>query len=257
MHSLDNEPVAATPRRGHAEAAGPTGWFQQRLTDLFMKRAVVVDRERVAERFYLVTLESPRFREGGWTPGQKIQVRVGTGLATRTYTPLDWDRDNGRLRILAFAHGAGPGSDWASRGGHGDTCHVFGPRTSTDLRGRDAGLVVVLGDETSIGLVHALAGQARGAVRGLLEADASLPVRQVLARLALDGVDAFEKRSGDAHVADIEARLPGLAGDGAHFVLTGRSSFIQQVRRTLKVLGVPSGRQTAKAYWAPGKTGLD
>ncbi|WP_296943152.1 siderophore-interacting protein [uncultured Massilia sp.] len=222
-----------------------------------MKRAVVIDRERVAERFYLLTLESPQFRGAGWVPGQKIQVRMGTGLATRTYTPLDWDPDNGRLRILAFAHGPGPGSEWASRGGHGDACHVFGPRTSIDLRGRAPGPVVVLGDETSLGLIHALSGQAPGGVHGLVETDACRPVRQVLARLGLKSVEPFEKRHDDAHVADIECRLSGLAADGAQFVLTGRSWFIQRMRRTLKMLGMPAGRLTAKAYWVPGKTGLD
>jgi len=40
-------------------------------------------------------------------------------------------------------------------------------------------------------------------------------------------------------------------------VLTGKAQSIQYVSRALKIAGVGSSRIKAKAYWAPGKTGLD
>ncbi|KGB24904.1 hypothetical protein ApDm4_1195 [Acetobacter pomorum] len=55
----------------------------------------------------------------------------------------------------------------------------------------------------------------------------------------------------------MEAALPALIDNGAVFVLTGNASTIQRLRQNLKSRGVPPTRLIAKAYWAPGKTGLD
>lgn len=248
---MDSSHTGSVP----AETDRP-GWFTQTLTQLFMKSALVVDRERVADRFHLVTLESPQFQGFDWIPGQKLQVRIGSSLATRTYTPIEWDAENGRTRILGYAHGNGPGSAWVAGVARGEACHVFGPRASLDLRGA-IGPVAVIGDETSIGLVHALAQHPERQVRGLLEVDDGARVRQALARLGLRDVDGFERQPDHSHMEALVDLLPALAAAGTCFVLTAKAASIQRVRRVLKDLQVPSGRLAAKAYWAPGKTGLD
>jgi NADPH-dependent ferric siderophore reductase len=51
--------------------------------------------------------------------------------------------------------------------------------------------------------------------------------------------------------------LPVLAAAGASFILTGKATSIQRLQRALKAQGVPRSRLLTKAYWAPGKTGLD
>jgi hypothetical protein len=55
----------------------------------------------------------------------------------------------------------------------------------------------------------------------------------------------------------MEATLPAHIAAGATFVLTGKASTIQRIRQSLKQQAVPTGRILTKAYWAPGKTGLD
>jgi NADPH-dependent ferric siderophore reductase len=67
----------------------------------------------------------------------------------------------------------------------------------------------------------------------------------------------IERVADDAQLAVAEAEVLPLAASGAHFVLTGKASSIQRVSRALKAAGVASSRVKAKAYWAPGKTGLD
>lgn len=250
--------TAATPA---TDAPPGSGWLAETLTQLFMKRAVVVEREQLAEGFHLLTLASPQFRAVDWIPGHKLQVRTGSRLETRTYTPIEWNRDDGTTRILGHAHGNGPGngpgSAWVGTAQAGTPCHVFGPRASLDLRAA-SGPVTVFGDETSIGLLHALAQQAPGRdVGGALEVAAAAPARQVLARLGLRGVELVERQPQDTHLRALEHSLAGLAATGATFVLTGKAPSIQYLRRALKGLGVPSGRIATKAYWAPGKTGLD
>jgi NADPH-dependent ferric siderophore reductase len=73
----------------------------------------------------------------------------------------------------------------------------------------------------------------------------------------LSGASLFEKRLDDAHIEQMEAALPSLAAAGATFVLAGKAGTVQRLRQVLKQLGIPTARITTKAYWAPGKVGLD
>lgn len=228
------------------------------LVRLLMKQARVAEVESVAEGFRLITLESPEFQGLQWVPGQKLQIAMGSAFVTRTFTPIEWDAAAGRTRILGYAHGQGPGSVWVREVSAGDACDVFGPRASLDVG--DARMPVVIGDETSIGLAHALARGDRphpDAVPCLFEVTAAAPVREVMPRLQLDAAEWFERTENDTHLEGIERRLPALAAAGATFVLTGKAPSIQRLRRVLKDAGVASSRVVTKAYWAPGKTGLD
>jgi NADPH-dependent ferric siderophore reductase len=228
------------------------------LVRLLMKQARVAEVESVAEGFRLIMLESPEFQGVQWVPGQKVQIAMGSAFVTRTFTPIEWDAAAGRTRILGYAHGQGPGSVWVREVSAGDACDVFGPRASLDVG--DARMPVVIGDETSIGLAHALVlgDSARSsALPCLFEVRAAASVRAVIARLHLDAAELFECIENDAHLEGIEHRLPALAAAGATFVLTGKAPSIQRLRRVLKDAGVASSRVVTKAYWAPGKTGLD
>ncbi|MGC1550270.1 MAG: siderophore-interacting protein [Rhodanobacter sp.] len=224
---------------------------------MLMKQARVVGAEPLAEGFRLITLESPEFRGLHWVPGQKVQIAMGSAFVARTFTPIEWDAAAGRTRILGYAHGSGPGSAWVCDTRLGDECDVFGPRASLDVS-HSAATRVVFGDETSIGLAYALSRHFSGSpLQCLLEVNTVANTRDVLTRLDLGGVELFERTENDAHLEDIERGLPALVATGATFVLTGKASSIQRLRRALKALGVPAPRLMTKPYWAPGKAGLD
>jgi ferric-chelate reductase (NADPH) len=222
-----------------------------------MRPARVATVETLSLHFRLVDLEGEALRNVNWTPGQKVQVAMGSGMSARTYTPMSWDADSGRTRLLAFAHGDGPGSRWSSALREGDTCQFFGPRRSLDLSGLQSP-VVLFGDETSFGLAVALrdSSQADGAIH-VFEASDAAESRPVLEAIGLGQATLIERIADDAHLAAVEAEVLRLAASGAHFVLTGKASSIQRVSRALKATGVVSSRVKAKAYWAPGKIGLD
>lgn len=224
------------------------------LRRLLMRPAMVAANDRIAGRFHLITLEGPALRDAAWAPGQKVQIAMGSAFLTRTYTPIDWDASAGRFRILGYAHGEGPGSAWLRSVGAGGACDVFGPRGSIDP-GLAPGPLAVFGDETSIGLAHALA--AGRPVTPHFEFDDPETGGAVLERLGFAHATLFERRAADAHVDRMEAALPSQATGGAGFVLTGKAGTVQRLRLGLKALGVSSSRIAAKAYWAPGKTGLD
>ncbi len=233
------------------------GRLGKMLIRMFMKRATVVSCEPVGDNFRLITLESPQFKGIAWTPGQKIQIALGSAFSARTFTPIEWDSTAGRTRLLAYAHGAGPGSDWIRSVRHGDECDIFGPRASLDVS-RAVGPVVIFGDETSLGLAFAAARHDPSRkVQCLLEVNSPENTRHVLAQLGLGETELFARQHEETHLADIERRLPALIVTDATFVLTGKATSIQRLRRTLKALNAPANRLVTKAYWAPGKVGLD
>lgn len=233
------------------------GRLTKALIRMFMKHASVVDVVPIGGGFYWITLESPQFKGAAWTPGQKIQVAVGSGFTSRTYTPVEWDEAAGRTRILAYAHGAGPGSDWARAVKPGDECDIFGPRASLDLS-RLSGPVLLFGDETSFGLGLAMSRQLyAGGIEFAFEVDSVETSERALGELDLAGSRRIAKHGDDSHLAEIEGRLPALAQSNATFVLTGKSTSVQRLRHALKRLDVPTSRLMTKAYWAPGKAGLD
>lgn len=236
-------------------AAAKPGRISQALLRMLMKPAAVIANEELSDRFRLITIEGPALTGVNWTPGQKLQVAMGSAFQTRTYTPIEWNPVAGRTCILGYAHGDGPGSAWVRGAQPGDACDLFGPRGSLDA-GRLPGRLAVFGDETAIGLAYALSRQDR-AVSSHFEVEDADAACQVAEQLGLGRIALYPRRAGESHVTSMEATLPELIAGGSSFVLAGRAGMVQHLRHALKALGVPSSRVITKAYWAPGKTGLD
>jgi NADPH-dependent ferric siderophore reductase len=172
---------------------------------------------------------------------------------------MGWDAERGRTRILVYLHAGGPGAQWARGLREGDDCVVFGPRRSVRLAGpRPA--VIVFGDETSFGLAAALADQTDApAVLGLFEVSRPGDSAAVIERLDMQGATLHARRENDGHFTELEARMVSLLREHpeADVVLTGRAGAIQRIGKLLKREDLAIGRRQGKAYWAPGKTGLD
>lgn len=240
-----------------AKAASASGRLSKAITTLFMKRATVEAIDDIADRFRLVTFKGKTLQGVAWMPGQKIQIAMGSAFVARTYTPIEYDTDLGRIRILGYVHGKGPGSSWLRRLEIGDDCDLFGPRSSVDARNL-SGPLAVFGDETSIGAAYALARQDRArSVRCYLEVGNVKSAHEAGAALDLREMTVFERLDDDTHLMNMKAVLSGLADAGASFVLTGKGGTVQRLRHDLKQRGVASSRVVTKAYWAPGKAGLD
>src|SRR5690606_12971996 len=132
-----------------------------------------------------------------------------------------------------------------------------GPRRSLDFSGLD-GPVVLFGDEPSFALAMALRAGRQGAQDiCLFEVNDTPEARTVLDAIGLGDAHTIARTSGDAHLVEASSTLVRLAGNNAHVFLTGRAPSIQQVVRSLKAAGIASSRIRSKAYWAPGKVGLD
>ncbi|QJU59288.1 siderophore-interacting protein [Sphingomonas sp. AP4-R1] len=245
---------AGSPERPTTKASGR---LSQVLMRLLMRRATIAAAEPLPGRFHLITLEGEGLRDIAWTPGQKVQVAMGSAFVARTYTPMTWNADAGRTCILGYAHGSGPGSDWIRTVRPGDECDLFSPRKSLDISLITAPLMV-FGDETSLALAYALAQpDPDRAVTCHFEVADARATQEVLQQLGLVSAYLYPRAHDDRHLAELEAAISRqLAGDPV-FVLTGRAAAVQRLHRHLRLAGVAAARIHTKAYWAPGKTGMD
>jgi NADPH-dependent ferric siderophore reductase len=239
-----------------ASPARAPGRLGRTLIRLMMKHARVAANEALGDRYRLVTLEGPDLRGVQWIAGEFIQLAMGSAFRARAYTPIDWDAAAGRMRLLGYLHGGGPGSAWVGGVRPGEECDFFGPRRSLDVR-HIAGPIVFCGDETAIGLAHALIHENPSRrVTCHFEVDDLADGRAAAAGLGIGAATTFSARQpGEGHLAALEESL-AEAGN-AHFVLAGKVGTVQRLRQTLRQRGVTSARILPKAYWAPGKAGLD
>lgn len=229
----------------------PKGLLTRLVTSVFFRTAQVLANEELAPSLRRITLQGESLQQVEWAPGDKLQIRLGNGLQTRTYTPMEWDPTEGRTAFLAQTLSAGPGAQWATMARRGDTVEVMGPRSSLALDDLDPEYGVVMGDETALGV--ALAWGARRVVLEASDPHALAPVCKAWGwRCTL-----IAKQEDGSHLPAMEAAMWEGTALRSHFVLAGRASTIQRLHKTLRANGVQARRIHTKAYWADGKTGLD
>ena len=248
----------ATPTRPPAAQPGRLG---QTMLKLLTQRAAVSAVHVLSERFRLVSLRAEAFRLHVRVPGDKAQIRVA-GMSFRTFTPFRLGGDD-TIDVLGYLHGATPAADWAAAVAPGDACHVMGPRRSLDLGAIDRS-TVFFGDETSIGLAMALCDTPLGGLdtHFIFEVNDVPETRTVLDALGrgmLRNATLVERRDADAHLEDIASTLSryALADSYRQYVFSGKAPSIQRLTRGLKQVGAKPSQMIVKAYWAPGKVGLD
>lgn len=243
---------------GPVTTARSTGRFEAALYKLFTRQGEVAAVEPLGDSFRLVTITGPALRDVSWVPGQKLQVALG-GWTQRTYTPMSWDPKAGSTEILAHLNGDHPGAQWARTIAVGMPCTFLGPRDSLDLEALERP-ALLFGDETSIGLAHALRHTRAGTrnVTVVLEVADEAAARVALDRLDLADATTFVRSPDDAHLAEIEAMVAARVADGriTNAVLSGKSTSIARLHRLLK-RDLGGRRVKTRAYWAPGKKGLD
>jgi len=235
------------------------GRIEGAVLRLFTKSATVGVAERLGEQFLLLTLNGESLRQVAWAPGQKVQLPLG-GWVQRTLTPLAWDPVGGSMQLLAYLHGDAPLARWGRSLKENQTCTIFGPRGSLEL-GTLERPALLFGDETSLGLAHALRftpGGAR-AVDIVLEVTSKPAVVPILERLSLSHAHVVERSSDDSHLGDVEDLIARVRQANAvvDVVLTGKASSIQRLNKHLRSLGLSGARVRKRAYWATGKVGLD
>ena len=152
-----------------------------------------------------------------------------------------------------YTHGNGPAAQWFERVTEGQTCAVFGPRRSLDLRGA-TGPVLFVGDETSVALAHALR-TIPAETSYVFEARDPLALTDVLAQLGITERVAVVGK--DADRVELLQHGRTAAVRAYTLVVTGDAATVHAVRRDSRGWERKPRQVMGKAYWAEGRTGLD
>ncbi|MBK9365286.1 MAG: siderophore-interacting protein [Deltaproteobacteria bacterium] len=184
-------------------------------------------------------------------PGDKLQLLL-PGDDVRTYTPITWAR--GETSLLVYLHGeTTPAPRWAQAAAPGDILRFVGPQRSLSL---PPGPVVLIGDETSIAVAAALHLARPGQVKAVLSVADEHAARAAAAAVGLPSPTLLAREANtDAHHQAIAAAARAAGAPGRSIGLCGGAALIQGVRAALRAGGVEGVK--VKAYWAPGKVGLD
>jgi len=228
------------------------------LKRLLFRELMVTRLTHLSEHFERIDFASDALRGVRFAPGDKLQISFDGG--PRTYTPFRFDGAIGSLSILLYLHGDGPSARWAKELKEGDRAFAFGPRSSLDFASATSP-IALFGDETSFGLARALREAENGTsqLACVFEVTHSRESKAVLDALDLQNAELVERRSDDAQLSEVEARLrASITHDaGTRLVLTGKAQSIQTLRQRLKAEPAAHTTQRVKAYWSPGKRGLD
>lgn len=236
--------------------------FGKVITDSLKKlifREFTVSRvTHLSEHFERIDFVCEALQGGRCAPGDKVQISFDGG--PRTYTPFAFDSARGALSVLVYLHGDGPSARWARNVNEGDRALAFGPRGSLALT-PESGPLTLFGDETSFGLARVLL-ESRGKASGLsfvFEVTNPNESRAALEALEVPCFELLERREEDAQLTDVEARVRAVLAQGAtrRLVFTGKAQSIQTLRKRLKTDPIAHAGQLVKAYWSPGKRGLD
>jgi ferric-chelate reductase (NADPH) len=225
----------------------------------FFRPVTIVTAKRIGQRFRLVHLRGDGLKGVKSIPGQAVQINIGN-LVTRTYTPMDLDPHNGSAHFLIYLHGDGPGSRWASSLSEGDTCLVMRPKRSLDFRAVNVP-TLFFGDETSLAASQAFQS-SRAVVRHnhyVFEATSLAEARHVVREFDLLNVTLIQKSDDGGHLREVASTLMGK-GSGTKWpcwFFTGKATSIQSIRKYFRASQFHPLNSHVKAYWSPGKTGLD
>lgn len=189
----------------------------------FVLRESIVREVSVREPFAEITLDPIE----GAQPGDKIQVLLPSN-DVRTYTPIP----GAVTRLVVQLHSDTPGPRWARAVRVGDRVRFKGPDRCVQL---PEGPVTVIGDATSIATAIAFREARPESVTSLIEGPAPF-----------EGLRSFEPGAYEAIAAAVH--------EESAVVLTGGSTLVQRVRDALRKRGITA---KTKAYWAPGRVGLD
>lgn len=231
----------------------------ERLADFasgaMLDDAHVTRSSRLSPEFVRLELTAREFRKATWVPGAKLQIRPRRGsMSLRTYTPISWDAAHGVTELIAYTHGTGPAAHWFGQVTEGQTCEVFGPRRSIDLRST-TGPVLFIGDESSVALACALRAVI-GDLALVFEARNAAGLTGVLAQLRITERVAVVAKSTDRAGLLRQARDDAMQAPYT-LLVTGDAATVHAVRRDSREWERRPHQIKGKAYWAEGRTGLD
>ena len=204
--------------------------------------AAVADVERVGESHVRVVL--------GGMPAlallDTIAVDVGGG-DLRRYTVSRVADD--RVEFVAYRTTRGPATPWLDVLAAGVSVNGLAPERPVKTPPADAARVLVVGDDTAVGVARAVGASHAGRVHVA-----------IVGEVVLEDVVALT--GATAHVVDTNDELLDWVTKAAprasdYLVLVGEQALNQQVRQHAFGLGVDKEWLATRTFWRPDRAGIE
>jgi ferric-chelate reductase (NADPH) len=206
----------------------------------------IIANEQITPHFHLLTIKGKPLTKVKWSAGDKVKLSVGSD-ETRSYTPLSWDIDNGVMRTLIYMHAKGPGALWARDVKAQTQVMVLGPKSSVKID-PDTKTVIFFGDETTIGLAHALKKNiTQTRFHFFFESDVLNESLTVLQKFDLPEASLVTLEKFDVIAEEMKALY--LQEQNLKIILSGKQQSIVAVRERLYAMGIPENVISKKVYW--------
>jgi ferric-chelate reductase (NADPH) len=229
------------------------------IEKLVFRPVTITGVEAIGKNFRLLNMQGVGFESVNCIPGQAVQIYLGN-LTKRAYTPMNLNPDAGSASFLFYLHGKEPGSAWAASARAGNICQVMRPKNSIDFTSFTES-ALFFGDETSLAAAQALHECRRQTVpsRYVFEVNAPAEAEMILRRLGVTHASLVQKREDGSHLTDVISQMAAQAAriQSPQWIFTRQARSIQSIQKGLKQGGVSLSGSKVKAYWSPGKTGLD
>lgn len=188
--------------------------------------------------------------------GNEFLLPDGRRPALRTFTPLRFDQDAGRIEVEVVRHPGGAVSTWAEHAAVGDEAAISGPGRGWELPGSVRRLHL-LGDETALPAIGQLIEVVDPAVTITvdIEVERGDAVQALAQRAGLDVTwhVRSEGPPGSTLVAAAEA-MSDVRAD-AHIWAAGEAASMQAIRKhCFDTLGLDRSQTTVRGYWKPARS---
>lgn len=188
--------------------------------------------------------------------GNEFLLPGGERPSLRTFTPLRFDADAGRIELEIVRHPGGVVSGWAETAAAGDRVAISGPGRGWDLDPAVRTLRL-LGDETALPAIGQLIEVVDPAVSIIadIEVESDAAIQELPGRAG--AVAAWHVRPPDQAPGTTlvdAARAIGDVGADVHVWAAGEAASMQAIRKhCFDALGLPRSQTTVRGYWKPAR----
>ncbi len=188
--------------------------------------------------------------------GNEFLLPDGSRPALRTFTPLRFDPDAGRLDLEIVRHAGGAVSEWAEQAEVGDPAAISGPGRGWALPDGTTELLL-LGDETALPAITQLWDlvAAEVAITAHVEVVDGAATQELPARggATIEWHVLAPTDAPGAALVRVAAGLPDIAAT-AHVWAAGEAAAMQAIRtRCFDGLGMTRSQTTIRGYWKPAR----
>jgi NADPH-dependent ferric siderophore reductase len=203
--------------------------------------ATVSEVERIGETHVRVVL--------GGMPDLALldTIAVDMGGALRRYTVSAFS--DGSAEFVAYRTRRGPATPYLDALQVGASMSGLAPERPVKTPPEDAKRVLVIGDDTAVGVARAVGASHTGRVSVAIVGEV-----RVESVVTLTGAEVTVVDTNEQLLAWVTNATPG-AGD--YLILVGEQALNQQVRQHAFGLGVDKESLATRTFWRPDKEGLE